>query len=447
VVGWVGGCVRLGGMRLVCLVSERNAPANPYRKPKVVSRVEVECGVGEQLVRWLGIVATQRAMPMIECHPGAFLPQCVRAKDGSVLDADVVVNRVFEDGSECVVEYGKGPKMFTVDWAGRPPTPDPEAIPVVTEPDEWLKNLDMSQTGLLRVVAGEKNPEEVLEGIKDAMIEYAGPIFTSFCAFDMTGDVETFLPGVISMDNFRVFAKNCDVVSPTFTQGHVDDAFRQCHMKDDSDVEVEAGKSAVFMTLEQFFICLVHLSHKKLDQEMDGRAGGYGTQADQFVKFLDLFILPWLERTVAPTLRDMQSHEANPAVQAVLDKWSKQIMQTQEACMLKRVRTGEMLTTIQDVVTSMRKWGYLPSQIDIDTVCSMATFAIQTAQFPTPDDLMLLKLSRVPMELGSPEFRKLIFALAYFIWKKEGLGGHFEDWLDVFLPKEVFPNARVQVDQ
>jgi len=434
-------------MRVVCLVSERNAPANPYRKPKVVNRVEVECGAGEQLVRWLGIVATQRAMPLIECHPGAYLPQCVRGKDGTVLDADVVVNRIFEDGKECVVEYGKGPRMFTVAWKGRPPTPDPEAQPVVTEPDEWLQNLDMASTGLQRVVADEKNPEEVLQGIKDAFIEYAGPIFTSFSAFDMTGDVETFLPGLISMDNYRVFAKETEVLSQSFAQGHVDEAFRLCHMQDDSEAEAEASKSAVFMTLEQFFISLVHLSHKKLDQEMDGRPGGYGTQADQFVKFLDLYILPWLERKMAPTLREMQSHESNPAVEAVLSKWGKQIMQTQEACMLKRVRTGRMLTTIQDVMTSMRKWGFLPVQISVDMVCTMSIFAIQDQQLLTEDDLMLLKLAHVPMEFGPDQFRKLMFALGYMIWEKDQLGGNIEDWLDSFLTKEVFPNARVVVDQ
>lgn len=43
---------------------------------------------------------------------GAFVPQSVSNKDGQLLDVDIVLNEVFEEGAVLQVEYSKGPSAF-----------------------------------------------------------------------------------------------------------------------------------------------------------------------------------------------------------------------------------------------------------------------------------------------------------------------------------------------
>lgn len=43
---------------------------------------------------------------------GCYVPQAV-VKDGTVLDADIVLSEVVDDGDMLLVEYGTGPVAYT----------------------------------------------------------------------------------------------------------------------------------------------------------------------------------------------------------------------------------------------------------------------------------------------------------------------------------------------
>jgi hypothetical protein len=47
---------------------------------------------------------------------GCYVPQAI-VKDGAVLDVDLVLSEVVEDGELLLVEYSTGPVAYTTRWA------------------------------------------------------------------------------------------------------------------------------------------------------------------------------------------------------------------------------------------------------------------------------------------------------------------------------------------
>lgn len=62
----------------------------PLQPPNTVANVNVHCGTGEQVVRWLGYVACSQLSYLLGETPGRYVPQAVLAADGRVLDVDYV---------------------------------------------------------------------------------------------------------------------------------------------------------------------------------------------------------------------------------------------------------------------------------------------------------------------------------------------------------------------
>lgn len=58
--------------------------------PNTVASVNVHCGTGEQVVRWLGFVACSQLSYLLGETPGRYVPQAVLAADGRALDVDYV---------------------------------------------------------------------------------------------------------------------------------------------------------------------------------------------------------------------------------------------------------------------------------------------------------------------------------------------------------------------
>ena len=71
-------------------LSPEPRPRSPLQKLVSVATVNVNCGSGEQLVRWLGFVACSQLSELLGETPGRYVPQAVMLDDGSLVDADHV---------------------------------------------------------------------------------------------------------------------------------------------------------------------------------------------------------------------------------------------------------------------------------------------------------------------------------------------------------------------
>ena len=78
-----------------------------------------------------------------------------------MLDVDTVMNELFRDDDDIVVEYAHGPAAFTVRWDGRPSTPpfrwDGEGVVGIPD-DEWLRKLDFRALGFGDTLVAQSPP-------------------------------------------------------------------------------------------------------------------------------------------------------------------------------------------------------------------------------------------------------------------------------------------------
>lgn len=65
-------------------------PTSATQPQTTVATVNIRCGSGEQVVRWLGFVACSQLSYLLGEIPGRYVPQAVLAHDGRVLDVDYV---------------------------------------------------------------------------------------------------------------------------------------------------------------------------------------------------------------------------------------------------------------------------------------------------------------------------------------------------------------------
>eukprot|EP00959_Pyramimonas_sp_CCMP1952_P048942 1022704-Pyramimonas_sp.AAC.2 len=147
------------------------------------AHVWVECGNGDQILRWLAFTACARLAYLRGDAPQQYVPQAVNANDGTVLDVDLVLNEVLSDGDGLTVEFGHGPEAFKIRWDGRPSTPTfqwgEEGI-IGPSDHEWLEELDMKAFGVDRLVDENlvaQNPaalDQDLNATKEVLKQYAG---------------------------------------------------------------------------------------------------------------------------------------------------------------------------------------------------------------------------------------------------------------------------------
>lgn len=93
----------------------------------------LECGHGEQILRWVGYAACARLAALRSTFrhrlaflngrlgepTGRYIPQAVCGADGKPMDADIILNAVFGDGDVVGVGYDCGPVAFTARYVCR----------------------------------------------------------------------------------------------------------------------------------------------------------------------------------------------------------------------------------------------------------------------------------------------------------------------------------------
>ena len=75
-----------------------------------VGFVNVECGKGTQIVRWLAHEAVRRMEELagIPTSTPSLVPQAVSDATGIILDPDTVLKEVAKDGDSVLVRFGRG---------------------------------------------------------------------------------------------------------------------------------------------------------------------------------------------------------------------------------------------------------------------------------------------------------------------------------------------------
>ena len=73
--------------------------------------VMLECGLGDQVVKWAAFAACYRLANNLGEPITKFVPQAVLLR-GQSLDINIVIRSVVADGESLTVQYGEGPLAF-----------------------------------------------------------------------------------------------------------------------------------------------------------------------------------------------------------------------------------------------------------------------------------------------------------------------------------------------
>jgi len=272
----------------------------------------LNCGAGEQILRWVAYAACGRMAFQKGDVPSAYVPQSVLQADGTILDVDIVLNEMLGDGDELFVEYSHGPTVFKCRWEGRPRTPPHVwGETAVTENVEydWLSDLDLKAYGLNELInpdlasANAHAVDQDLDATKDIMSQYAGPLQALFIYYGTQGDSPS--QEKLSLSQFRDIILDSQIASEKFVPGMIDEAFNkaryaQASVQESGKRRQSAGSK---LGLQEFIFALIFVAAKKLDLGFEGSGWGFAALSERFYKLLTEFIFPNLIPAIAERIR------------------------------------------------------------------------------------------------------------------------------------------------
>ena len=287
-------------------VSLRPTEALGQEKGEVATAC-VDCGNGEQILRWLAFAACDRVAHLANLPAGTFVPQAVINREGIVEDVDAMIRARYADGDGVVVRFSRGPEAFTARWEGRPTTPPASETPasrVVTEderaandelsmellksaatdtPEEphhaagvaWLeRRLDFDAFGMRELVGDSATSSqsdklrcsEELAVARAALLAHAGGLQALFKLYESDGDVEMRDVDKMNLEQFRRFmvdAKAIEFGPQTITAADVDSCFNEALKRKGGEKE----QKGVAKTLDAvaFLVAVFRVAAKKYD--------------------------------------------------------------------------------------------------------------------------------------------------------------------------------------
>ena len=233
------------------------------------SCVEIECGAGEQILRWIGYTACARLAMEESNMMGIYVPQSISDKHGTQLDPNFVVNEVAEDQQTLIVEYGDGPEAFMAHNLSRTAAPDEngeqpgnasgadgmQAGPATTPGKDsrgahmgaavslsggasnlWLESLDLSLYGMQEFISKDitaSNPELVsrdLDATKEILLQYGGIVqlfFFYYATIDSTTPATSATSMKMNLPSFRNFCLDCHTTTDNFKVKKIDAVYER----------------------------------------------------------------------------------------------------------------------------------------------------------------------------------------------------------------------------
>ncbi|CAG9465750.1 unnamed protein product [Pedinophyceae sp. YPF-701] len=405
-------------MKLRAHLLERGRPMSD-----ITASVDVYCGSGEQIIRWIGVTACCRLAEAKGELVQAFVPQSVLDSHHNVLDVEVIVNEVLEDGDEVFVEYSSGPRQFTVKWEGRPVSPRftwGEGAPVDGGIDAWLEALDISRLPNLDQAVGIQN-QALTEDIQplrmqiklahDVLKKYAGILQLVFVFYTSSGESneKAIHCDFINPTNFRGFCKGAKLISDAFNPQQADSVFQQVLGCSPRAQEARGRGPPSECDLADFLLLIVLLAADKFSRE-EGflQAAPLQMKVEQLIKHNVIdFVVPKIQESLAGFRAAL-----TPAVEALLDRASDLLRATLDSVVFKRTKKSRLTGSQVDVkylVQHMQRWGVM-QQIPQSVLPACWAFAATREVDDVAADPTKVTLKHTPVALTHSEFPRFMFA-------------------------------------
>lgn len=392
--------------------------------------VNLHCGAGEQILRWVAHAACARLAYQTGELPNSYVPQSVLQTDGTILDIDIVLNELLADGDELFVEYSKGPTVFECRWEGRPKTPPHvwgDTVSATKKEYNWLDDIDLKQYGFNELVnpdlasANVHAVDQDLAATMDVMRQYTGAMQALFIYYGTQGEHPS--QEKLSLPQFRDIILDSQIPSDKFMPGMIDEAFNKARSA--GSITGDKGKrqrGAVLskLGLQEFVFALIFVAAKKLDLGFEGSGWGYAALSERFQKLLTEFIFPNLLPSIADRLaavtKPLENENVMLAVVALQKKGRRLTEQALDSCQLKRVQQAEPVLDIKYLCQHLIQWEYLEKHFDMCTFSILCLHAKHNGNV----DIQTYPLCKHPLQVSYDDFERLLLAIASHMWQSQG---------------------------
>jgi palmitoyltransferase ZDHHC9/14/18 len=344
----------------------------------------VDCGNGEQILRWLAFAACDRAAHLANLPSGTFVPQAVINREGVVEDVDAVIRALYADGDGVVVRFSRGPEAFTVRWEGRPSTPPRRAETSVPEPTServksrgsaWLESkLDFELFGIPALVSEtlassrkDARSEEIVAA-RETLLSHAGALQALFKLYESDGDVDARDVDKMTMEQFRRFmvdAKAMEIGPQTITASDVDACFNEA-LKKKGDREKEQKGVAKTLDAVGFLIAVLRVGCKKYDSAvMKSPDIGFAELHRRLEYFVEQHIHKHLSGAFEKTHVSLRRASNDADAVSEIKKAERLVKHAMKMCMPRRPPGVEWTVFVHDLTKNLMEWGMLGDDADV----------------------------------------------------------------------------------
>lgn len=411
--------------------------------------VMVECGTGEQILRWLAYTACSRLAYLKGDVPQMYVPQSVLSMEGMILDVDTVINELYVDGDGLYVEYSSGPEAFKSRWEGRPNTPPfqwgEEGI-VGPSDHEWLEELDLKAYGVDKLVNEDlvaQNPaalEQDLHATKEVLKQYAGGLQAIFKYYESQGDIDARDLDRMNLSQFRSLFLDSRVTTDSFKSAMIDENFQKTlDALQAANLTSKKHEHAYVINLQEFMIGLIYVANAKYAMGLEGPGHGYSELSVKLTHVLTDFVFANVAPGITERLKSLEA-AITPNSQLLLKKGRRLTEQTLDSCQLRRVASAERRLDVKYLTTHLKKWELVDKHIDLNTCMQLLLFAKHQEY-----EVTKMELKKHPLEVNYDEFERLLLAIAYHMYKAQQRDEPFEEYLGEMLD-DIYKKAGVLVE-
>lgn len=410
---------------------------------KEIAYVHIECGTGEQILRWLAYTACSRLSYLQGEVPGCYVPQAVLNQEGLLRDVDTVINELHQDGDVVVVQFSKGPVAFEARWEGRPTTPPfkwgADGLIGVSDTD-WLDTMDLAGFGvgdLVNEQLVDVNPqakEQELVELHKVLMKYGGLLLCCFKYYESQGDVDQRDVDKMTLEQFRAFSRDARILNDNFKPAQVDEIYGEAAKV--QKMVSKKGAADASIGIEAFIVGVIHVAAKKFNMGMEG---GF---AELYMR-MEILVKNHIVENIGNIFSEknkMLRECLTPETELLLKKGRRLTEQTLDSCQLKRVAAEERRLDVKYLCTHLTKWDLLLKKLAMVEFTQVLIFA----KMPT-DNCLDFTTQKMPLEVNYDEFERLLAGLAYEIYKKEGSQDPFVEFLGEFLD-DIFRKAGVLLE-
>uniref|UniRef100_A0A383WE37 Uncharacterized protein n=1 Tax=Tetradesmus obliquus TaxID=3088 RepID=A0A383WE37_TETOB len=378
--------------------------------------LDVFCGQGQQILRWLAYAACAQLAYKRSEALGKYVPQTVLSKDGNVLDVDLVLSEAVSDQDEVLVEYSDGPTAFRTRWEGRPKSPPlswndagSEAEP---SPTAWLEELDLVAEGLAALQEPSEQQdaaaaESSLSRVREVLLQHAGALQMLFLLYTCEASTPVDAIHRMTLPQFKAMLHAAKVTSSSLPPEKLDELF----------TAVQASKGAVSrkgqtpsntagFDLADFMVALVHVAYVRFSAESFTTGPSNTPLSTKLLSMLQdcifAHLFPELQRRV-----EKLSSAVTPPAQALLRKGRRLTEQVLERCQIRRVRSRVLRVDVRYVAKHLQRWGLLGKEFTLPELAPVIIFAKQASTEPYK-----FEQHAQPLALDYDEFERLLLGLA-----------------------------------